>query len=152
VIFTLALAGFAAAHPLGNFTVNHYSRIEVEKSQIKLRAVLDVAEIPTFQESQKIDADNDGKISEAELDAYTAQITPDYIANLQLSVDDAPVALRSTGNNVSLPMGSGNLPTLRIEWNLIGDLPDFKANVVHPPRTISGTICLKISFVSPFFI
>jgi len=131
VIFTLALAGFAAAHPLGNFTVNHYSRIEVEKSQIKLRAVLDVAEIPTFQESQKIDADNDGKLSEAELDAYAAQITPDYIANLQLSVDDAPVALRSTGNNVSLPTGSGNLPTLRIEWNLIGDLPDFKDNVVH---------------------
>ncbi len=130
-IFMFACAGFAAAHPLGNFTVNHYTRIEVEKSNIKLRAVLDVAEIPTFQESQKIDADRDGKLSEAELDAYVAQITPDYIANLQLSVDDAPVILRSIENKISLPTGSGNLPTLRIEWDLIGDLPDSSANAVH---------------------
>ncbi|MGI8642061.1 MAG: nickel/cobalt transporter [Pyrinomonadaceae bacterium] len=129
LIFTFV--GLATAHPLGNFTVNHYSRIEVEKSQVKLRAVLDLAEIPTFQESQKIDTNKDGALSEEELNAYAENLTPEYIANLQLSVDDSPIVLRSTAKNISLPPGSGNLPTLRIEWDLIGDLPGLDAKAVH---------------------
>ncbi|MDQ3181292.1 MAG: high-affinity nickel-transporter, partial [Acidobacteriota bacterium] len=121
----------ATAHPLGNFTVNHYSRIEVEKSQVKLRAVLDMAEIPTFQESNNIDTDKDGMLSEAELSVYAENVTPNYLANLQLSVDGQPLALRSVAKNISLPIGSGNLPTLRIEWDLMGDLPNLSANAVH---------------------
>ena len=119
----------AAGHPLGNFSVNHYSRIEVEKSVIKLRAVLDMAEIPTFQESQQIDADKDGLLSESELSAYAEKVTPDYVSNLLLLVDGSPIGLRSTAKNISLPPGSGNLPTLRIEWDLIGDLPKSAAEI-----------------------
>ena len=118
----LVFAISAAAHPLGNFSVNHYSRIEVEKSKIKLRAVLDMAEIPTFQESQQIDSDKDGLLSKAELDAYAEKITPGYISNLLLSVDGKIIELRQIEKNISLPAGSGNLPTLRIEWDLIADL------------------------------
>ncbi len=134
-IFTALLVfvfvGLAIAHPLGNFTINHYSRIEVEKSQVKLRAVLDMAEIPTFQESQKIDTNKDGTLSKEELDAYAAQVTPDYIANLQLSVDGAPIALRAAKTDIGLEEGSANLPILKIKWDLIGDLPDLDANAVH---------------------
>ena len=122
-IFIFALALTAAAHPLGNFSLNHYSRIEVEKSKVKVRAVLDMAEIPTFQETQTIDADKDGVVSPKELNAYAEKITPDYLSNLELSVDGQPVILRPTATNVSQPPGSGNLPTLRIEWDLAGDLP-----------------------------
>ena len=120
----LAFAFSAKAHPLGNFSVNHYSRIEVEKSKVKLRAVLDMAEIPTFQESQTIDTDKDGALSEAELNRYADTITPGYVANLLLSVDGRTIELRPVEKNISLPVGSGNLPTLRVEWDLIGDLPD----------------------------
>ena len=121
LIFASAFA--AAAHPLGNFSVNHYSRIEVEKSKVKLRHVLDMAEIPTFQESNRIDADKDGALSQAELDAYAEKITPDYVSNLMLSVDNAPIELRVAGKNISLPSGSGDLPILRLEWDLVGDFP-----------------------------
>ncbi len=124
-----AFASAATAHPLGNFSVNQYSRIEVEKSKIKLRAVLDMAEIPTFQESQAIDADKDGLLSEGELNSYAEKITPGYIANLLLLVDGSPIELRSTAKNISLPTGSGNLPTLRIEWDLVGDLPKSATEV-----------------------
>ncbi len=123
-LFIFALALSAAAHPLGNFSVNHYSRIEVEKNQIKLRAVLDIAEIPTFQESQQIDANKDGTLSESELSVYAEKITPNYISNLVLSVDAQAIELRPLEKKISLPPGAGNLPTLRIEWDLIGDLPD----------------------------
>ncbi len=38
----------AEAHPLGNFTINHYSRIELSPERLRVRYVLDMAEIPTF--------------------------------------------------------------------------------------------------------
>ncbi len=127
----LAFSNSIFAHPLGNFSVNQYSRIEVEKSQIKLRAVLDMAEIPTFQATQEIDSDKDGAVSQGELDAYAAKITPEYITNLTLSVDNQPLELRAASTKVSQPPGAGNLPTLRIEWDLIGDLPASENSIRH---------------------
>jgi ABC-type nickel/cobalt efflux system permease component RcnA len=126
-----AFVALASAHPLGNFSINQFSRIEVEKSQVKLRSVLDIAEIPTFQESQKIDTNKDGALSQAELDAYVETVSPDYVANLQVSVDNQTIELRPAKKNISLRNGSGNLPTLRIEWDLVGDLLTSGVNVVH---------------------
>ena len=126
-----ALAAIASAHPLGNFSVNQYSRIEVEKSQVKLRSVLDLAEIPTFQESQLIDTNQDKSLSQEELNFYADKITPNYLSNLLISVDGQLIELREIAKNISLPPGSGNLPTLRIEWDLIGDLPNENSNAVH---------------------
>ncbi len=129
MLLLLACAFSATAHPLGNFSVNHYSRIEIEKSKINLRAVLDMAEIPTFQESQQIDSDKDGLLSEKELNDYVERISPGYISNLLLTVNDQPIELRSVEKTISLPMGSGNLPTIRVEWDLIGDLPDAEGQI-----------------------
>ncbi|HXH68913.1 MAG TPA: hypothetical protein VNI60_01065, partial [Pyrinomonadaceae bacterium] len=126
-----AFVGLATAHPLGNFSINQFSQIEVEKSQVKIRSVLDLAEIPTFQESQTIDTDKNSTLSQEELDAYTEKITPGYIANLQVSVDGQLIDLRSTAKNITLEEGSGNLPILKIKWDLIGDLPSSEANAIH---------------------
>ena len=54
VLILVALAALAApvvasAHPLGNFTVNRFSRIQVAGDRIYVRYVLDLAEIPTYQ-------------------------------------------------------------------------------------------------------
>lgn len=42
-------AGSAAAHPLGNFTINHLARIRASATELHVRYVLDIAEIPSFQ-------------------------------------------------------------------------------------------------------
>ncbi|MGI8470112.1 MAG: nickel/cobalt transporter [Pyrinomonadaceae bacterium] len=130
--FILAFAVIITAHPLGNFTVNQFSRLEVEKSQIKIFQVLDLAEIPTFQASSAIDSNKDNTISPEELRAYAEKITPGYAANLALSVNGGAVALRPQVDNAVFLPGAGNLPTLRIEWTLTGDLPDANSiNRVH---------------------
>lgn len=121
----------AAAHPLGNFSINHFSQIEIDKAQIRLRAVLDKAEIPTFQESQTIDADKDGALSAEELNAYAEKITPEYAANLQLLIDGQRIELRPTTKKIELVSGSGNLPILRLEWDLVGDLSNLPAANQH---------------------
>src|SRR4051795_10994008 len=50
VLLLLATAGSAAAHPLGNFSVNHLSTVSISSDRVEVRYVLDQAEIPTVQE------------------------------------------------------------------------------------------------------
>jgi ABC-type nickel/cobalt efflux system permease component RcnA len=130
VILLIAAAAAAqkvAAHPLGNFSINQFSRLEIEKSQVKVRAVLDMAEIPTFQASAEIDTDRDGTLSGGEVKAYAEKITPGYMANLSLTVNGVPVRLDPTVESAGLQAGSGNLPVLRIVWDSIGELPGLAA-------------------------
>ena len=49
LIALLALPATAQAHPLGNFTINRYSLIQLDRSSVHVTFVLDIAEIPTFQ-------------------------------------------------------------------------------------------------------
>ncbi len=126
-LLLFVFAQMTAAHPLGNFSVNQYSRLEVEKSNIKIRQILDMAEIPTFQLKSRIDTDKDGIYSQSELNAYAEKITPDYLSNLGLSVDGNQIALREAAKNILVNEGEGNLPILRIEWDLIADLPETNA-------------------------
>src|SRR5215470_12167916 len=51
-LFTLVPSRILA-HPMGNFTINHYSGIRVESGWIEIRYFIDMAEIPTFQELQR---------------------------------------------------------------------------------------------------
>src|SRR5262245_17464822 len=76
----------ASAHPLGNFTVNRYSRIELTPGLARIRYVLDMAEIPTFQEKGAIDTDRDGRISDAEAAAYADRTVEELRRNLRLNV------------------------------------------------------------------
>jgi ABC-type nickel/cobalt efflux system permease component RcnA len=110
-----------AAHPLGNFTINHFARIEAGGERVRLRYVIDMAEIPTFQESQLINTDADSALSPEELNAYLERVIPQYQEGLHLTVDNQRLALRLTAKAISLPVGAGGLPTLRIECDFEGD-------------------------------
>ena len=63
------LPGTISAHPLGNFTINHYAGLFVEPERVLLDVVIDQAEIPAFSARQAIDADGDGEVSAAETEA-----------------------------------------------------------------------------------
>ncbi|MED7926848.1 High-affinity nickel-transporter [Nonomuraea sp. LP-02] len=54
-------AGPAAAHPLGNFTVNHYNGLVVTPGGIGNLAVVDLAELPTLQADPDVDAGYAGR-------------------------------------------------------------------------------------------
>jgi nickel/cobalt transporter (NicO) family protein len=43
----LLVPAAASAHPLGNFTINRFARVEVAGHRVYVRYVLDLAEIPT---------------------------------------------------------------------------------------------------------
>ena len=63
---TAMLAAPAAlAHPLGNFTVNHYAGLSLAPGHVRVTYALDMAEIPTFQQRSSIDVSGDGRVSAA---------------------------------------------------------------------------------------
>jgi nickel/cobalt transporter (NicO) family protein len=100
----LALPVAGSAHPLGNFTVNRFSRIEVAGPRIYVRYVLDLAEIPTFQ-AGKIDAH-----------AYARRIA----RGAHLTVNGRRVRLISIETALAHPAGAGGLRTTRLETILRG--------------------------------
>jgi len=110
------------AHPLGNFTINHFNKIEVGNDIVKLHGVIDMAEIPTFQELQLIDTDGDGKTSTAELNEYVHRSAVLWADKLLLTIDGVRVPLTVVAKNASLPVGAGGLQTLRVELDLEGQL------------------------------
>ncbi|HSL35004.1 MAG TPA: sulfite exporter TauE/SafE family protein, partial [Candidatus Limnocylindrales bacterium] len=105
----------ALAHPLGNFTVNHYAGITVTPEAIELDVVIDMAEIPTFQERLRIDADEDGDVTDAEAAAAAPGECAAVAGALSLRVAGSSAALSSRTASISFPSGLGGLSTMRLE-------------------------------------
>jgi nickel/cobalt transporter (NicO) family protein len=123
IILLVAGAAGAAAHPLGNFTVNSYSGLRVGPDRLAVDYVVDMAEIPTFQTRQAIDADHDGRVAGAEADRWRDRECPRLAAGLRATVDGQPLALAVAGAALRFPRGVGGLETLRLECALAAPLP-----------------------------
>jgi nickel/cobalt exporter len=124
ITLVFSWSSVTTAHPLGNFTINHFARIEVGGDRIKLRYVIDLAEIPTFQELQKLTANNnDVPPSKAELDAFAARAVASYTHGLLLTVDSIRVPLQVLSDDASLLAGAGGLQSMRIQCDLVGAMP-----------------------------
>ncbi|HXF73335.1 MAG TPA: nickel transporter [Actinomycetota bacterium] len=113
----------ALAHPLGNFTVNAYAGLVLSRGAVQVRYVLDLAEIPTFQELPRIDADGDGEAGVAELDRWAEERAGEILGRLSLVVGGERVELRAGSSRAELRPGQGGLPVLRLEATFVGPLP-----------------------------
>ena len=123
ILGVLALGiGRAQAHPLGNFTINLYGGITVGSNGVDVDYVVDMAEIPAFQERERIDADGDGQIGAVESSAHVARACAAASDGLSVSVEGVEIQLRpAERGTLVLPPGTGGLPTLRLECRLHGD-------------------------------
>ena len=100
ILAVLLAPAAAAAHPLGNFTVNHFSAVELSGGRIYVKQVLDLAEIPTFQEGARV-----------RRPAFARELA----RKLVLEVDGRRAPLRLLDSVVSPRPGAGGLKTLRLE-------------------------------------
>jgi nickel/cobalt transporter (NicO) family protein len=96
----------AQAHPLGNFTVNRFARVEVAGHRLYVRYVLDLAEIPTFQARERgVDAG-----------VYADRVA----AALHVRLDGRTARLVPVAHALAFPNGVGGLHTMRLEVILRG--------------------------------
>src|SRR5690242_16344675 len=93
LLFTLFAAPVVSAHPLGNFTINHYDGIHVAADHISVDYVLDMAEIPAFQEMSLLPKGADGKPDPAVLPGYATQQCHSIAVDLSLQENGRPAAL-----------------------------------------------------------
>lgn len=115
--------GVAIAHPLGDFTVNTAAAIEIGSNAIRVEYVVDMAEVPTFEERMTIDADGDGTMTAAERAAWAHRAATEVLANLDVSVDGQPAQLELTTASMTLQPGQAGLDTLRLSATYAGTVP-----------------------------
>ncbi len=102
------------AHPMGNFSINHYARFEARAGELALRYILDFAEIPTADQMTRLDRDGDGKVTDREKTTFLQTETPVFAQNLSLQLDGRRVPLRPKNAKLQLRPGAGGLETMHV--------------------------------------
>src|SRR6266568_4784958 len=112
LLMTIMTAIPCLGHPMGNFSINHYAGITIERDFVEVHYLLDIAEIPTFQEMQE--AGFTAQIADPHLTAYIRSKSLDFARGLHVRVDGKEAKLRAVAQNVIFPEGAGGLPTMRL--------------------------------------
>jgi ABC-type nickel/cobalt efflux system permease component RcnA len=114
VVLAVAVPAIALAHPLGNFTINHFAALRVSPERISLDVVIDRAEIPAFQEQQRLGLDANGKLAPAVLERERQAACLGLASDLRLAVDGMAISPTLVAAGLSLPAGAGGLSTMRL--------------------------------------
>jgi ABC-type nickel/cobalt efflux system permease component RcnA len=111
-------------HPLGNFTVNRCLRLTVGAGRAEVRYVIDMAEIPTLQETQSAPG---GAPSSEWLSEYAKRMSAQCARNVRLVIDGVETPMQAARQNALLRPGAGGLSTLRIEMDFVADFAESGA-------------------------
>jgi len=115
----LLAAGAASAHPLGNFTINAYSGLVVQAHQLAVDYVVDMAEIPAYQERAAVTADGET--------GYASNACLRYAGGLQATANGRPLRLSLDHSSVRFPPGAAGLSTLRLECAFVAPIGDARS-------------------------
>ena len=131
----------AEAHPLGNFTVNHYDGLVLSPHLVTDRAIVDSAEIPTQQALRDIDADGDGEVTTAERAAYGASQCARLAGRLTLSVAGRPAVWSVKQSSYGFRTGAAGLRTGRLECDLAAAVDlTVRSRVAFTDNAVSARI------------
>ena len=140
-VFASLIPREAQAHPLGNFTINHYSSLAFTEETARITYILDFAEIPTLQQKARLDANGDGKLSDEEANAYLEAEMPSLVEGLRLRAGDETLPLEVRDRSAEYRPGQGGLPTLRVEAHLLADLPkDWRGEAHYADQTYENRL------------
>src|ERR1700733_12686898 len=120
-LFVLILSSATSfAHPMGNFSVNHYSKIKIGQQSIEIRYLIDMAEIPAFQEIRQFEltpkADNPNAAR------YLDRQEQLLKEGLSLESDGQSIRLETISRQITFTDGAGGLPTMKIGFVFSGKL------------------------------
>jgi ABC-type nickel/cobalt efflux system permease component RcnA len=110
--FCLVFTVQSFAHPMGNFSINHYTKISLERNGIRLSYIIDLAEIPTYQEMQQGNVTAD--VADRAVKRFVESRGAELGRGLSLLVDGKKVPLRLVSSQVIFPPGAGGLPTMKM--------------------------------------
>ena len=95
-----------SAHPLGNFTINHYAGLHLSGRMIRVDYVVDLAELPTVTERPALSSGGQ---------EYAAATCGRIAGEVDLGVDGRALPLVAVRSSAALFAGEAGLSTMRIE-------------------------------------
>lgn len=134
----LSLPRAVSAHPMGNFSINHFSALEIYPGLIRLSYIIDMAEVPTFQEMQAYGLPPE--LQHESVARYRERKVQELQNGLLLQIGEQPLSLVLRSSTLTFPAGAGNLPTLRISAVYEAPLAVASGNILYedhnyPQRT-----------------
>jgi ABC-type nickel/cobalt efflux system permease component RcnA len=144
----LGLAPCAAgAHPLGNFTTNHLTRLTLTNGAVELHYVLDMAEIPTVALEHTISVS--GQPTTAQYAAWGQAHAREIAPQLELAADGSPLALAFVRTSVSTRPGAAGLRTVYFQADYAAALPPGTRSFVYHDRTEPGRLGWRDVVLAP---
>src|SRR5688572_2802916 len=119
LLITALLAGLALAHPLGNFSVSRYSKLEMTATGARVLYVLDLAEIPSFELLQKWGVKPGNAIAAA--NEHAAAEAKRWMENLAVKSDGRAAPLKLEDARLSTCDGAGNMRVVRVEIDAVAE-------------------------------
>lgn len=99
---------------MGNFSISHYTRLTIGAESIELLYIIDMAEIPTFQERPLLDLNGNGSLEPGERSHYLPRKAAQLTDGLTLRLNGRRCALTRVSEEVELIPSGLNLETLKI--------------------------------------
>jgi ABC-type nickel/cobalt efflux system permease component RcnA len=112
---------YAFAHPMGNFSISHYSGISIGRGLLEVHYFIDMAEIPTFQEMQQNGME--ARPDEPRLPEYLFSKAAAFANGLHVTLNGRALPLRIASQDVIFPTGAGNLPTMKFGFAYQAEIP-----------------------------
>jgi ABC-type nickel/cobalt efflux system permease component RcnA len=123
------------AHPMGNFSVNRYARLEPTASRLALTYIVDFAEIPTFQEISTLPAlgamtDPAALNAAADARRLTSRLARSWAAALSVRTEAGAMALHLASSSLGFSAGAAGLPTMKLTLRMDARWPNRRAATV----------------------
>jgi len=123
LLIFLSMSSAAYAHPMGNFSINHYSKIIPGTRAIEVDYIIDMAEIPTFQQMQESAAVP--KVGDPGLLSFLRHESEILNNGITLRFDGKRLALQTVSRQVIFPPGAGGLPTMKMGFVYSAPVPEL---------------------------
>jgi nickel/cobalt transporter (NicO) family protein len=143
LIFGLLSPRIAAAHPMGQFSINQHARIRIATDHIVLTYVLDFAEVSTVQALEAWGLPLSASIAPKDLNTALKNAALEWTANLSISTHTDTVGLRLSNVQGRIVEGDAGLPVLRARLDIEGEWNGGPATITYSDRNYDERIGWK---------
>jgi ABC-type nickel/cobalt efflux system permease component RcnA len=141
----------SSAHPMGNFSISHYAGIRIESGSIELRYLIDMAEIPTFQEIQQNNFA--AQADDQRVRAYLSKQAEIFKEGLLITLNGQSLPLQIASQDILFSAGAGNLPTMKFGLTYRAEVTDActvtHCELEYRDTNFSGRVGWKEVIASP---
>jgi hypothetical protein len=108
---------------MGSTSIDHYAGLEIGADTLRVKYLLDFAEVASVRELDRVDPDMDSRVTPEERENYLTERTREVLDRLRLEVNGEQLPLESLWSRVVFLEGTSGGNTVRIAWELVAKTP-----------------------------